>query len=363
MLGKGLESLIPPHRNDNGSGQALQKGQGDGRSTAPFDPQETAGLFRFMPHDEPPSLVPPVPPVPKQIEKPVPPRPPVQDEVRRIKPRSEAPKISQEDHIFHIEIEKIKPNPSQPRRHFSEDAVKELAYSIREFGFLQPLVVTKTELETASGVEVAYELIAGERRLRAAQFLGLAQVPAIVRNIHLEREKLELAVIENIQREDLNPIETARALARLQDEFRLTQREIAAKLGKSREVVANTVRLLSLPMYVQEALEKQELTESHGRLLLSIEDPASQKKLFDDILFRGMTTRELKERVHAAKPRKVSPHDALPPEVKMMEEKLTMELGTPVKIEHAAGTGKIVITFYSEEELESIVHKIGKEES
>jgi ParB family transcriptional regulator, chromosome partitioning protein len=359
MLGKGLESLIPPHQrsDDHGTGQAPQDGNdGDnngGVNPAPFDlgsqsPAPVGPLTeeRFEPH---PALPPSVP-----------------SGGGGSVPLRSAPKpeeISSEDHIYHIEVEKIVPNPSQPRRNFDENAIRELAYSIREFGFLQPLVVTRKEHETESGVGVAYELIAGERRLLAAKMLGLQHVPVIIRNVSLEREKLELAVIENIQRENLNPIETARALARLQDEFRLTQREIAAKLGKSRETVANAVRLLGLPMNIQVALEKNEISESHGRLLLTVEDPASQRKLFDDLLSYRMTTRELKARVEAAKPKKPqTPAETPSPELKMMEDKLSMELGTPVKIERGANNGKIVITFYSEEELENLVQKIGKEE-
>jgi ParB family chromosome partitioning protein len=182
-----------------------------------------------------------------------------------------------------------------------------------------------------------------------------------VRNVNLEREKLELAVVENIQREDLGPIEKARALSRLQEEFRLTQREIASRIGKSREVVANTVRLLDLPPYVQEALDKGQITESHGRFLLAIENPAAQRKLFDDIVVNSLTTRELKNRVQAAKPRSAREEEPLSPELKMIEERLSSELGTPVKIQRDGGTGKIVIVFYSEEELENIVNKIGRE--
>ncbi len=339
MLGKGLESLIPP-----------QGGSDDGDNGS-------ANPALFDVGSQPPASV--EPPAQELTESystaPVVPVPP------RATPKPE--EISPEDHIYHIEVEKIVPNPNQPRRNFDEAGIRELAYSIREFGFLQPLVVTKKEYETEGGVGVAYELIAGERRLLAAKMLGLAAVPAIIRNVSLEREKLELAVIENIQRENLNPIETARALARLQDEFRLTQREIAAKLGKSRETVANAVRLLGLPMNIQNALEKNEISESHGRLLLTVDDPAAQRKLFDDLLSYRMTTRELKARVEAAKPKKPqAPAEAPSPELKMMEDKLSMELGTPVKIERGANNGKIVITFYSEEELESIVQKIGKEE-
>ncbi|MDO8536797.1 MAG: ParB/RepB/Spo0J family partition protein [bacterium] len=380
MLGKGLESLIPP---STGSGQAPQRGSrpGEARSggaagQAPQDSQSQSdggqlwsksGDANFN-SDPPPKIIheneaSPISQLASSSTQlgigasfPVAPAP-VFEKIREKKSLTKAT----EDYIFHIEVEKIKPNPNQPRKDFNEAGIRELASSIREFGFLQPMVVSKIEHETQGGVEVEYQLIAGERRLHAAKMLGLLVVPAIVRNVNLEREKLEMAVIENIQREGLNPIETARAFARLQDEFRLTQREIAAKLGKSREVVANTVRLLSLPIYIQESLEKGHLSESHGRLLLSIEDLGAQKKLFEDILAHGMTTRELKTRVQMSKPRKTMPKEALSPEIKMMEEKLSMDLGTPVKIEKGAGTGKIVIAFYSEEELENIVQKIGKE--
>ena len=339
MLGKGLESLIPPQGNNNGDDSS-------GVNPAPFDLGS-----------QPP--VPVEPPAQEVFESY--PTPPVSAPSRAM-PKPE--EISPEDHIYHIEVEKIVPNPAQPRRNFDENAIRELAYSIREFGFLQPLVVTRKEHETEGGVGVGYELIAGERRLLAAKMLGLQHVPVIIRAVNLEREKLELAVIENIQRENLNPIETARALARLQDEFRLTQRAIAAKLGKSRETVANAVRLLGLPTNIQQALEKNEISESHGRLLLTLDDPAAQQKLFEDLLSYRMTTRELKARVEAAKPKKhPAPEEKLSPELKMMEDKLSMELGTPVKIEKGANNGKIVITFYSEEELANLVDRIGGEEA
>jgi ParB family chromosome partitioning protein len=270
--------------------------------------------------------------------------------------------------VFHIETEKIMPNANQPRRHFDEGALKDMAYSIREFGILQPLVVTRVKKETPHGVDVEYELIAGERRLLAAKMIGLKTVPAIIRNIDFEREKLELAIIENIQREALNPLETARAFERLRDEFKLTQREIAAKLGKSREVVANTVRLLDLPTFAQEALEKGRLSESHARFLLSVDDPAAQKKLFNDILEHGLTTRDVQERVQqfGGKRGRGRPPGkgtrTITPELKAIQDELSSELGAPVEIERKANTGKITITFYSEEELDNILKKIGKEE-
>jgi ParB family chromosome partitioning protein len=279
-----------------------------------------------------------------------------------------------QESIYHIEIEKITPNPDQPRRHFDQDALHELANSIREFGFLQPLVVSKVEKETPTGIAVEYQIIAGERRFMAAKLLGLPRVPAIVRNINLEREKLELGVIENIQRENLNPIEMARAFQRLQEEFRMTQREIAAKLGKSREVVANSVRLLDLPEYIQRALEQGELSESNARLLIAIEDPVAQKALLEDIIQNKLTTRDVKERVQrtivgvgggsgmSGAPRRGRPplqEVRLAPEVKTMQDELSTSLGAPVEISKNANNGKITITFFSEEELENILKKLG----
>lgn len=273
--------------------------------------------------------------------------------------------------IFHIEVDKITPNPSQPRRVFDEAALRDLAHSIREFGFLQPLVVSRIEKEMPEGIAISYQLIAGERRLMAAKMLGLITVPAIIRTVDLEQEKLELAILENIQREDLNPIETARAFARLQDEFRMTQREIAAKLGKSREVVANAVRLLDLPEYIRTAVEKNELSESHARLLLAITDPAAQQRLFDDILKNKLTTRDVRERVEqlgggSTGPRRGRPpksaESPLPPELRAAQETLSSDFGAPVEIHKGAANGKITITFFSQEELENILHRLGYSE-
>jgi ParB family chromosome partitioning protein len=274
----------------------------------------------------------------------------------------EEPKISES--VFNIEVAKVKSNPDQPRRHFDEESIRELASSIREFGILQPIVVTKVLREVPTGTDVEYILIAGERRLLASRLLGLPTIPAIIRNVDLERERLEMAVIENIQRENLSPIEVARAIARLQDEFRLTQREIALRLGKSREAVANTVRMLDLPQSMQEALEQGKITESHGRLLLSVEDPGAQQKLFKDLVDTHMTTRELKSRIEAVKRGEKKDEAPMPlsPELKIFEEKLSSELGAPVSIHQSGDSGKITISFYSGEELQSILDKLGKEQ-
>jgi ParB family chromosome partitioning protein len=338
MLGKGLESLIP------------QKGSGNGGQDDPVSRPPA-----FLPANDPASIAVPV------EESVFMPSQPVEEPSRP----AASPKEGVVDSVFNIEVEHITPNPDQPRRNFDEAALRDLAHSIREFGFLQPLVVSRLEKETPNGIEIRYQLIAGERRFLAAKMLGLHSVPAIVRKIDLEREKLELAVIENIQREGLNPIETARAFQRLQEEFRMTQREIAAKLGKSREVVANTVRLLDLPEYLQTAVQKGEISESNARFLLAIEDPGAQQRLFEDIVKNGLTTRDVRDRVRQAggvrrgRPPKSEEH--LPPELKAMQESLSMDLGAPVTIHKGASNGKITITFYSEEELENIMRRLGKE--
>ncbi|MBI2013330.1 MAG: ParB/RepB/Spo0J family partition protein [Candidatus Colwellbacteria bacterium] len=266
--------------------------------------------------------------------------------------------------VFHIEVDKIVPNPHQPRRDFNEEALRELASSIREHGVIQPLVVSKIERETETGHVVNYELIAGERRLMASKLAGLRTVPAVVRREGGAREKLELAVIENIQREDLNPIETARAFARLQDEFGLTQREIGARLGKSREVVANAVRLLNLPSNIQAAVSERRIGESQARILLSIPDIMEQERMFQEILRDNLSVRELKLRVLRSKPESVKNKAPQPvqtpmnPETLAIKEKLEELLGTKVELREEGDRGRITINFYSKEELQSIIDKI-----
>lgn len=267
--------------------------------------------------------------------------------------------------VFLIEVDKISPNPQQPRRDFDETALQELAASIREFGILQPIVVTKLEKETDIGTQVEYQLIAGERRWRAAKIIGLERVPAIIRSVNLARDRLELAIIENVQRENLNPIEAARAYAKLQDEFGLTQREIAARLGKSREVVANTIRLLSLPSKIQEAVSKNQLSESQGRLLLTVDDPKQQDMLFEDLLRNNLSVRDLRARIQSLKVQKPPVEQSVPtfpiavdPEAESIQKELETALGTKVKVERSGETGKLIITFYSPEELRGLVAKL-----
>lgn len=265
------------------------------------------------------------------------------------------------DSVFLIEVEKIKPNPLQPRKYFDEEALNELASSIREHGIIQPLIVSKIEKETEFGTQVEYQLIAGERRLLASKLAGLDRVPTIIRRVSGDAENLELAIIENLQRSDLNPIEAARAYARLQDEFRLTQREIAVKMGKSREVIANAVRLLNLPSEIQRAIENGKVNESQARILLSITNPIELQKIFLEILEGKLSSvRAIKDRTQGEK-KPIEPMQ-IDPEISGLENRLSEYFGTKVNIEKSDKGGKIVINFYSPEEIFGIVEKIQKEE-
>ncbi len=279
-----------------------------------------------------------------------------EDEISAV-PHYQKKLTEKSESIFQIEVEKIKPNPYQPRTTFNQEALHELAQSIREFGVLQPLVVSKIVKETPQGAEVEYQLVAGERRLMASKLIGLPTVPAIVRKVDTARIKLELALIENVQRSNLNPIESARAYSRLQDEFNLTQREIALRVGKSREVVANTLRLLQLPSHIQEALAEGRIGESHARVLLGASNPETQNQLFRNMLEKKTTVRELKQKMP------VSSEPFTPrPEEQYWEKRLEEKLGAPAKIIRQGAGGKIMVQFYSEEEYRNILNNIVGEE-
>ena len=272
-----------------------------------------------------------------------------------------------QDAIFHIEIDKIKPNPQQPRKDFDEESLKELANSIREHGILQPLLVSKTEKETEFGADVEYQLIAGERRLRAAKIAGVKSVPVIIKDTAKDVNYLEMAIVENLQRSNLNSIETARAYAKLQDVFGLTQREIAGRLAKSRETIANTLRLLNLPSEIQEAVAKNQINESQARLLLVIEDPIQQQNLFKELLQNNLSVRELRQRIRKTDQRPTTndqQQKPIDPEILGLQEKLTELLGAPVKIvlrqtqDKNKKEGEVVISFYSPEEIGGIIKKL-----
>lgn len=334
MLGKGLESLIPKKKS------ATDVGFSDSKS----DRDSKEGLSSEVSYSEIEEI---------EIK--------TSQSIAEDFSQSEKEPPFLEGPIFQVEVDKIVLNPYQPRKNFDEESLKELAASIREFGILQPLVVSKIEEETESGTRVVYQLIAGQRRLMAAKLLGLKTVPVIIRGFSKKNEVLEMAIIENIQRADLNPIETARAYARLADEFGLTQREIAARLGKSRGVIANALRLLELPSEIQEALSEGKINESHARLLLQINDAQKQKEIFDQIVSRNLSVREARKKMREIIQQKKTSEDVLNVfdlELKKMEDELSDFLGAPVKIEFGRGGGKIVIHFYSPEEATGIVEKI-----
>ncbi len=263
------------------------------------------------------------------------------------------------DSIFWIEIDKVKPNPYQPRHEFDELRLKDLAESIRMYGILQPLVVTRKEIhKDDGGLFVEYELISGERRLRASKIAGLSQVPALIRHSEEdERIKLELAIIENLQREDLNPVDRARAFQRLADDFSFKHIQIAEKVGKSREYVTNSLRLLSLPAEILEALSQGKISEGHSRPLMMLNDrPQEQLTVFKEIMLKKLTVREaeaIARRIAYDKIRKKE--RAFDPEIVEMEEKLTESLGTRVQIERKDKGGKILIDFFTNDDLHSIL--------
>lgn len=274
-----------------------------------------------------------------------------------------------ESSIFWIEIDKIVPNPYQPRREFDEDRLKELAASIRQYGVLQPLVVSRQEtMREDGGIKVEYELIAGERRLRASRLAGIQQVPVVVRTGDDSRAKLELAIIENLQREDLNAVERAQSFQRLADEFKLTWAEVGRKMGKSREYVSNTVRILMLPQDVLDALSKRKITEGHTRpLLMLIDRPAELMTLFKEMMVRKMTVREAEQIARRIAFEKVRKKDLfMTPEVVDMEERLAETLGTRVQIEPRERGGRISIDYFSHEELLALsiaIRKAGEQKT
>ena len=269
------------------------------------------------------------------------------------------------DAVFWIEIEKIEPNPFQPRREFAEEALRDLAGSIREYGMLQPVLVTKREIETPTGLDVKYELIAGERRWRASKLAGLTQIPAMIRRgIPDDRVKLELAIIENVQREELNAMERARAFKQLMDEFHLVQRDIAARVGKSREMVANTLRLLALPQEIQQAIHGGQISEGHGRAVLMVgDDVQKQFETYHAILNDGLSVRGAENRARQISgktltPRKRAASITEDPEMRQWQNRLQDRLGTKVHLQRIGQKGKIVVEFYSEEELRGLLHKL-----
>jgi len=254
--------------------------------------------------------------------------------------------------LSEVAVELIVPNPMQPRQALDIETLQELADSIREHGLIQPLIVTSMQDPTS---DAQYQIIAGERRWEAAKMVGLTRVPVIVKEA-TPQEMLELALVENIQRADLNPLEEAAAYRQLIDDFGLTQEQVAEKVGKSRVTVANSVRLLRLPDEIKRALAEDQISEGHARALLALNKRADQLKVLEAIVKKGLSVRQTEEMVRrvvaGAQPRRRSEPPS--PETEALENEFRNALGTKVRLFRSKKGGKLVIQFYSEEELETI---------
>ena len=258
-----------------------------------------------------------------------------------------------EDRVNYIKIHEIMPNVNQPRKTFNEDKIEELADSIREHGIIQPIVVRKKKK--------GYEIVAGERRWRAAMKAGLAEVPCLLKELTDEQNML-IAIIENMQREDLNPIEEAEGLHQMVSTFGLTQEQVSKSVGKSRPYITNALRLLKLPEYIREKLAEGVISAGHGRTLITVEDEDLRRQLFDKIVAEGLSVRETEKLVaELGKPAKKKPAKKLKnPDTAHVEEELKVILGTKVNIVEKGKKGKIEIECYSRDELNRLIELLKK---
>lgn len=268
-----------------------------------------------------------------------------------------------ESGVLQVDLAQIEPNPRQPRHNLNSPALEELAASIREHGMLQPLLLTSAPSPAMAGPR--YQLIAGERRWRAAKLAGLRRVPAIVRGTTPE-QMLELALVENIQRSDLNPLEEAEAYRALMEDFGLTQEQVARKVGKDRTTVANILRLLKLPTALKQAVLDEKISEGHARALLQLNDEAHELTMLKRVMAKNLSVRQTEELVRRMLEPEAGKSGArhngalrvLSPETRAVEEELRRALGTKVDLIRSQKGGKIVIEFYSDEELDAIYRKI-----
>ncbi|MDX9872836.1 MAG: ParB/RepB/Spo0J family partition protein [Clostridia bacterium] len=264
--------------------------------------------------------------------------------------------LSAEEPATEIEIKKIKPNAYQPRQHFNEEKLEEVTNSIREHGVVQPIVVRALP----GGL---YELVVGERRLRASQKLQLKKIPAVVKEL-TDQQMIEIALIENIQRHDLNPVEEAAAYKRLLEEFKLTQEQVASRVGKSRPLIANMLRLLNLPPEVLALLARGELTVGHVRPLLSLAEKEEQITVARHMLEEALSVRQAEKYVqeavegrragHSSRKQKADKAPKLPPDIAELEERLRSMCQTKVRINYTEGKGRIEIEYYSDDDLDRI---------
>ncbi len=264
----------------------------------------------------------------------------------------EKEEIEKGEKIIYAAIEQVKANPFQPREDFDMQNMEDLVQSIKEKGVIQPILVRRKDDH--------YELIAGERRLRAANTLNLKEIPVIVKDVD-DRDSLELALIENIQRQDLNAIEEAHAYKYLMDKFQLTQERISEVLGKARVSIANTLRLLKLPQEIQEEMKKGRISFAHGRALLEIDDENQQRRLAQEIIAKSLSVRELENLIKMRRPkgfkRKMG-QLIREPLIIVLEEEMQQVLATKVRINKRKKRGHILIEFYSDDDLTRIVNKL-----
>lgn len=254
--------------------------------------------------------------------------------------------------IVAIAVGEIDPNPHQPRTDFQEGPIDDLVESIREHGILQPLIVTQNRDR--------HQLIAGERRLRAAKKLGLEKVPVIVRRAS-EQQKLEMAIVENVQRSDLNPIERALSYKKLMDEFQLTQEEIGKKVGQKRSTVTNSLRLLTLPKDIIQNVIEGRITEGHAKVLLSLDSQELMRQMLSKILMHKLSVRETEAAIKGGK--KSHKEKEKSPAFLDVERRLSNVLGSKVTLQGKTKTGKIIIDYYSEEDLERLIELLQKKEN
>lgn len=262
--------------------------------------------------------------------------------------------LTGDETVIEVDPVLVRVNPRQPRRHFSETAIAELTSSVKRHGVIAPLLVRRTDL--------GYELIAGERRLRASRAAGLKKIPVIVQKAATDRDQLELALVENLQREDLNPIEEARGYDRLANEFTLTQEEIAERVGKDRTTVTNLIRLLKLAQPVQEMLAAGSISMGHARALLGLEDPRRQQELATRIGAEGLSVRQAEELVRKlGKPktnRRAADQAELNANLRHLSEELQRKLGTRVEIVTKGKGGEIRITYFSPDDLSRLSDRL-----
>jgi len=274
-------------------------------------------------------------------------------------PKLSEPLRSRKESIFDIEVGRVKDNPYQPRHEMEADSLKDLAASVKQHGILQPVIVTKVIRDTGRGQNVEYQLVAGHRRLAAAKLAGLPTIPAIVRD-STDQQKLELALVENIQRSDLNALERAKGFKQLQEEFDLTHEEIGKKVGKSREYVSNSMRLLNLPEEVQRSLSQGKITEGHARTIAGIKNPAAQKALFDEIFTNNLSVRQVEQRAREVFVQGHKRKVAFDPEIKKIAQRLELFLGKKVQVKKSGLGGRIFVEFEDKKDLEDLASKILK---